>query len=138
MQEAEVSDSDEEAALLFYKGIEERLKLKRKNKKLPEDGWEINNDHHSAITRLNRVNDLTDRYPGTLIVSRLMMEQQEAEEEAEMDGEAKRGITYQVQWNCLWKRNGPYVALALFCWEFLSFSWETTWIGSIASKLFFY
>ncbi|KAK2821392.1 hypothetical protein Q7C36_020735 [Tachysurus vachellii] len=67
MQEAEVSDSDEEAALLFYKGIEERLKLKRKNKKLPDDG--------------------------------LMMEQQEAEEEAEMDGEAKRGITYQMSKN---------------------------------------
>ncbi|KAK3536654.1 hypothetical protein QTP86_015462 [Hemibagrus guttatus] len=67
MQEAEVSDSDEEAALLFYKGIEERLKLKRKNKRLPEDG--------------------------------LMMEQQDFEEEAEMDGEAKRGITYQMAKN---------------------------------------
>lgn len=31
-----MSDSDEEAALLFYKGVEERLKLKRKNKRLPE------------------------------------------------------------------------------------------------------
>lgn len=30
---------DEEAALLFYKAIEERLKLKRmKKKRLPEDG----------------------------------------------------------------------------------------------------
>lgn len=38
MQEAEVSESDEDAALLFYKGIEERLKRKRKNKSLPEDG----------------------------------------------------------------------------------------------------
>ncbi|MCI4390176.1 hypothetical protein PDJAM_G00118400 [Pangasius djambal] len=67
MQEAEESDSDEEAALLFYKGIEERLKLKRKNKRLPEDG--------------------------------LMMEQEEAEEEAEMNGESKRGITYQMAKN---------------------------------------
>ncbi|KAG7319079.1 hypothetical protein KOW79_017553 [Hemibagrus wyckioides] len=68
VQEAEVSDSDEEAALLFYKGVEERLKLKRKNKRLPEqeDG--------------------------------LMMEQQDFEEE-EMDGEAKRGITYQMAKN---------------------------------------
>ena len=38
MEEAEESDSDEEAALLFYKGIEERLKLKRKSKALQEDG----------------------------------------------------------------------------------------------------
>ncbi|KAB5537012.1 hypothetical protein PHYPO_G00113920 [Pangasianodon hypophthalmus] len=67
MQEAEESDSDEEAALLFYKGIEERLKLKRKNKRLPEDG--------------------------------LMMDQEEAEEEAEMNGETKRGITYQMAKN---------------------------------------
>ncbi|XP_066528154.1 something about silencing protein 10 isoform X2 [Hoplias malabaricus] len=37
VEEAEESDSDEEAALLFYKGIEERLKRKRKNKELPED-----------------------------------------------------------------------------------------------------
>lgn len=38
MQEAEDSDLDDEAALLFYKGIEERMKLKRESKKLPEDG----------------------------------------------------------------------------------------------------
>lgn len=49
------------------------------------------------MERLSRVRDLTDRYTGTLIVCRLMMEQEEAEEEAEVDGEAKRGITYQVQ-----------------------------------------
>ncbi|XP_017306478.1 something about silencing protein 10 [Ictalurus punctatus] len=66
-QEAEESDLDEEAALLFYKGIEERLKRKRKNKRLPEDGS--------------------------------MIERDEAEEEAEMDGEAKRGITYQMAKN---------------------------------------
>lgn len=41
---------------------------------------------------------------------RSMMEQ-EAEEAAEMDGAAKRGITYQVQWNWLWK--SPYLALVL-------------------------
>ncbi|KAF7693276.1 something about silencing protein 10 isoform X2 [Silurus meridionalis] len=68
MEKAEESDSDEEAALLFYKGIEERLKLKRKNKQLPEDG--------------------------------LMIEQEEEEQEQEeMDGEAKRGITYQMAKN---------------------------------------
>ncbi|KAI5614521.1 something about silencing protein 10 [Silurus asotus] len=68
MEKAEESDSDEEAALLFYKGIEERLKLKRKNKQLPEDG--------------------------------LMIEQEEeAQEQEEMDGEAKRGITYQMAKN---------------------------------------
>ncbi|XP_062842281.1 something about silencing protein 10 isoform X2 [Trichomycterus rosablanca] len=38
MEVAEESDLDEEAALLFYKGIEERLKRKRKNKKLPDNG----------------------------------------------------------------------------------------------------
>lgn len=38
MQEDEESDLDGEAALLFYKGIEQRMKLKRKNKKLLEDG----------------------------------------------------------------------------------------------------
>lgn len=40
------------------------------------------------------------------------MEQEEAEEEeAEMDREAKRGITYQVPQNELWKRNSPCLAL---------------------------
>ncbi|KAF5908723.1 something about silencing protein 10, partial [Clarias magur] len=67
MQEAEESDSDEEAALLFYKRVEERLKLKRKNKRQSKDG--------------------------------LMMEHEEVEEEAEMHGEAKRGITYQMAKN---------------------------------------
>lgn len=38
MQEDEESDLDEEAALLFYKSVEERLKLKRKNKRQREDG----------------------------------------------------------------------------------------------------
>lgn len=38
MQESEESELDEEAALLFYKAIEERMKLKRKTKRLPEDG----------------------------------------------------------------------------------------------------
>lgn len=38
MQEAEDSDLDGEAALLFYKGIEERMKLKRKSKRLLPDG----------------------------------------------------------------------------------------------------
>lgn len=38
MQEDEESDLDGEAALLFYKGIEERMKLKRKSKRVPEDG----------------------------------------------------------------------------------------------------
>lgn len=52
------------------------------------------------MERLNKVKDLTDGYTGTLIVCRLTMEQEEAEEVEEMDGEAKRGITYQVQQNC--------------------------------------
>lgn len=94
MQEDEESDLDEEAALLFYKSVEERLKLKRKNKRQREDGWEIQTHYLCVMERLNKV---TDSYTGT--VCRLMMEQEEAEEEAEMDGEAKRGITYQVQWN---------------------------------------
>ncbi|XP_072521909.1 something about silencing protein 10 [Salminus brasiliensis] len=38
VEEAEESDSDEEAALRFYKGIEARLKLKRKNKDLQDNG----------------------------------------------------------------------------------------------------
>ncbi|KAI4875081.1 hypothetical protein NFI96_033370 [Prochilodus magdalenae] len=67
VEEAEESDSDEEAALLFYKGIEERLKLKRKSKALQEDG--------------------------------LMMDKKELEEDQEMDGDAKRGITYQMAKN---------------------------------------
>ncbi|TSK16237.1 Something about silencing protein 10 [Bagarius yarrelli] len=67
MQEAEISDSDEEAALLFYRGIEEKLKLEKKNKRLPEEG--------------------------------LMMEQEEAKEESEMNHEYKRGITYQMAKN---------------------------------------
>ncbi|KAL7842988.1 hypothetical protein AOLI_G00245000 [Acnodon oligacanthus] len=38
VEEEEESDMDDEAALLFYKGIEERMKLKRKNRELQEDG----------------------------------------------------------------------------------------------------
>ncbi|XP_060766490.1 something about silencing protein 10 [Neoarius graeffei] len=67
IQETVESDMDEEAALLFYKAIEERLKLKRmKKKRLPEDGSVM---------------------------------EQEAEEAAEVDGAAKRGITYQMAKN---------------------------------------
>lgn len=130
-QEAEESDLDEEAALLFYKGIEERLKRKRKNKRLPEDGWEIENDRQCVLERINRVRDLTDRYTGTLIVCRSMIERDEAEEEAEMDGEAKRGITYQVQWNWLWKRNGLNLALLLNIQIFKEEAWR-------AAKCFVY
>ncbi|XP_022538171.2 something about silencing protein 10 [Astyanax mexicanus] len=67
VEEAESSDSDEEAALRFYKGIEARLKLKRKNKDLQDGG--------------------------------LSTAKEDQEEEAEMDGDAKRGITYQMAKN---------------------------------------
>ncbi|KAK1799641.1 hypothetical protein P4O66_006187 [Electrophorus voltai] len=62
--DAEGSDEDEEAALLFYRGVEEMLRLKRK------------------------AND----------PDRPVMEGEE-EEAAEEDGDAKRGITYQMAKN---------------------------------------
>lgn len=49
------------------------------------------------MEKVKRVKDLTDAHTGTVLVCRLMMEQEEAGAEAELDGEAKRGITYQVQ-----------------------------------------
>ncbi|KAL6464655.1 hypothetical protein MHYP_G00269720 [Metynnis hypsauchen] len=66
VEEEEESDMDDDAALLFYKGIEERMKLKRKNRELQEDG--------------------------------LMMDKEDLEEQ-ELDGDAKRGITYQMAKN---------------------------------------
>ncbi|XP_030633244.1 something about silencing protein 10 [Chanos chanos] len=65
MAESEESESDldEEAALLFYKGVEERLKLKRNRKELQTE------------------------------------EELMEEEEEELDGETKRGITYQMAKN---------------------------------------
>uniref|UniRef100_A0A3B4DEN9 Sas10 C-terminal domain-containing protein n=1 Tax=Pygocentrus nattereri TaxID=42514 RepID=A0A3B4DEN9_PYGNA len=66
VEEEEKSDMDDDAALLFYKGIEERMKLKRKNRELQGDG--------------------------------LMMDKEDLEEQ-ELDGDAKRGITYQMAKN---------------------------------------
>ncbi|KAL7837426.1 hypothetical protein SRHO_G00271370 [Serrasalmus rhombeus] len=66
VEEEEESDMDDDAALLFYKGIEERMKLKRKNRELQGDG--------------------------------LMMDKEDLEEQ-ELDGDAKRGITYQMAKN---------------------------------------
>lgn len=67
LEEADSSDSDEAAALRFYKGIEARLKLKRKNKEQQDVG--------------------------------LTMAKEDMEEEQDLDGDAKRGITYQMAKN---------------------------------------
>lgn len=90
IEEDSDSELDEEAALKFYRGVEERLKLKRKTKDPEAEGWVGKYCIFKGRDKYNRECDQL------LICCRLENEDDDDDDEEEFDPDAKRGITYQV------------------------------------------